>query len=559
MAGSVEAALAAGAAAARAGDWPAARDAFAGALDTGGPAAELGLGEALMWLGETEDSVERFRRAYGGARRAGEPAVAAEAALSLYFVFRMSLGNAAAARGWKGRLERLVDEDGLEPFRGWVLLVRAHELGERGALEDGCALAEQALAMARSAGGPFGPDRDLELCALSALGALTVDTGRLDEGLGLLDEAMAGALADEGTRPDTSVFASCCMVTACTRAAQFARAAQWIRVAEGFARRSGSFHVHTTCRLGYGSVLTATGRWPEAEAALDEALRSSRAAEPLLFAEALARLAELRLVQGRIDEAAGLLAGIEDHATSAAALTGLLLARGDVAGAAAAARRRLRATGERCLEAAALVGLLAEAEVALGDARSAARRARALLALGAETGCEVVVARAELALGRIAAAAGRPSAVGHLERALEAFSRLEMPLEAGTAHLLLAETLAPSSTDAAIGEARAAAAAFDALGAARLADAARARLRALGARPGATGRRGMALLTRRELEVLELLGQGLSNRELAARLHLTRKTVEHHVHNVLVKLDLRNRAEAAAYAVRHAGREHATG
>ena len=101
-------------------------------------------------------------------------------------------------------------------------------------------------------------------------------------------------------------------------------------------------------------------------------------------------------------------------------------------------------------------------------------------------------------------------------------------------------------------------AAFDALGAARLADAARARLRALGVRAGPSGPRSLALLTRRELEVLELLASGMSNRAMAERLYLTRKTVEHHVHNVLVKLELRNRAEAAAFAVRHLERESAT-
>ena len=60
----------------------------------------------------------------------------------------------------------------------------------------------------------------------------------------------------------------------------------------------------------------------------------------------------------------------------------------------------------------------------------------------------------------------------------------------------------------------------------------------------------MGELSRREVEVLRLLGEGLTNAEIAARLYISTKTVATHVGNIFAKLHVRNRAEAAAFAHR---------
>lgn len=72
------------------------------------------------------------------------------------------------------------------------------------------------------------------------------------------------------------------------------------------------------------------------------------------------------------------------------------------------------------------------------------------------------------------------------------------------------------------------------------------------ARPRATD--AFSDLTAREAEVLELLSQGLSNREIGDQLHLAEKTVKHHMTNILQKLQVRTRTEAAIAALRHAAK-----
>ena len=65
-----------------------------------------------------------------------------------------------------------------------------------------------------------------------------------------------------------------------------------------------------------------------------------------------------------------------------------------------------------------------------------------------------------------------------------------------------------------------------------------------------------AALTEQELNILSLITEGLTDREIAERVFLSEKTVRNYVSSILSKLDLSSRAEAAAYAVRHHILEH---
>ncbi|MGG0276525.1 response regulator [Bacillus rhizoplanae] len=61
----------------------------------------------------------------------------------------------------------------------------------------------------------------------------------------------------------------------------------------------------------------------------------------------------------------------------------------------------------------------------------------------------------------------------------------------------------------------------------------------------------LSMLTKREKEVLREIAKGRSNKEIAAELHITEQTVKTHVSNVLAKLNVDDRTQAALYAVKH--------
>ena len=195
------------------------------------------------------------------------------------------------------------------------------------------------------------------------------------------------------------------------------------------------------------------------------------------------------------------------------------------------------------------MALLVDVHLAAGALDDAAAASARLDACAAVHRSDYLVATAALVRGLVCLARGDGDPCAGLSEALAAFSRARMPMEMARSRLELATVLAPDRPEAAVAEARAALDAFERLQAARHADAAAALLRTLGTKT-ASARTTGAVLTKREAEVLGLLGHGLTNPEIADRLYISRKTVEHHVGNILAKLGLRSRSEAAAYATR---------
>jgi ATP/maltotriose-dependent transcriptional regulator MalT len=521
--------------------WADARECFeaASALEPDSPEVLDGLSEARWWLGEWHESREIRERAFARYRANGARAEAARAAIWLANEYLLAAGNRAAWNGWLERAAGLLD--GLPPCieHGWLWFARGRRLDDPTQMAASCG---EALELARRLG-----DTDLEIVALSQVGRALVAQGRATEGFARLDEAMAAVNAGEQRSHFTVAEACCNMLTTCEGAAEMERLAQWCRVTDDVSRRFNGLTMYSFCRLNHASVLLAQGRFVDAEQELLAGIEMAMRGYPAFAVSLQAKLSEVRLAQGRLDEARELLAGHEDNALSVRPLAKLWLARGEAEQARNLLVRRLSLVSRDSMQAAPLLALLVEAKLALGDIAGAEEAATELMSLATATERAACQGAGDYALGLVASARQEPRAWVHFEAALERFVALEMPFEAARARLGMARALAKSDPQGAPDMARRAWADFERLGAARELDRASELLRELGVAMG-PGRRSEGLLSEREAEVLDCLRFGASNAEIGKRLFISPKTVEHHVSKILGKLGLKTRAAAAAYA-----------
>jgi DNA-binding NarL/FixJ family response regulator len=511
-----------------------------------------GAHELLGGLAYAEDRLEDARVSLEAGFRAyeavGELCRAARVATLLGELHWGGLGNEATGRGWLARSRRLLEDVG--PCVEWGYWELAQLACDRPDVDALTVSAARALELASVHG-----DRALSVRALSDGGLASISRGRVDDGLRSLDEALALIGSGEVTDPFVVSTSFCAFLSAAERVGDAARVGEWVAaidalVLEPMGGRPRVLGAH--CRIAFGGVLVGCGRWPEAEEALRSALdqRSLRTAHRV---DALARLAALRLEQGRVDDAAELLAPFEDQVAVAGPLAVVHLRRGDPAVAAAVATRAVEQLVGDVLRQAPLLATLVDAQLATGDVDAAARSVDRLTAVTDGVDCQSVAGLTQLARGGVELAAGRPAeAAACLQEAAHVFAAHDRPALAARANLDLSEAVAATGDEAgAVVAARAAWAAASRLGAAPLEDRAAARLRALGvARPRSSGAAGAALgdLTEREQDVLDGIRSGDTNAQIAARLYLSPKTVEHHVSRVLSKLGVRSRAEAAAIA-----------
>jgi DNA-binding NarL/FixJ family response regulator/transcriptional regulator with XRE-family HTH domain len=398
--------------------------------------------------------------------------------------------------------------------------------------------------------------------ALVTIGAALHDRGEWRRGIDYLDRALA--LAREANFVQSTLRVYSYLVAHWVIVGEFGRAAALYGEGMALARQFGwETRMGGDCAPDGGLALMELGRWEQAHEALDRGLRAAELGHPFARFDAAAWKAVLLLREGRHDAARQLLEDLlpafearGDPAGFLYVFLALALVRSalaDHAGALQAMDRAIAlwrgvgspAWGSWLLRGGIDVYLSAGREVQarglLPDLAALAKRSDTPVA-------HAVLADAE---GQVAAGHG-----GHGETA-EAFRRAaalwremgatynEARSRCGLAASLL-QTGDRGRRNAAMAELASAQTICTRLGAPLEEIATTVRQHGSAVQPIVSRTYG---LTRREREVIALVAQGCSNRAIAERLVISEKTAENHVGNILGKLGLPSRAQAAAYAV----------
>ena len=368
-----------------------------------------------------------------------------------------------------------------------------------------------------------------------------------------LDESAATIIAGEMDDLCAISLSSCYLLFACERVRDYDRAGQWCRAVKEFCKRWRINLLFNICRAHYATALTWQGAWEEAEAELVTAERELAEIRPGYLVEGCVRLGELRRLQGCVEEATGLFEKFAFHPLAMLGLAAIAFDRGDAVAAADLVDRQLRALpAEDCLERVAGLELAVRVRLTIGDAAGTHAALVEIRKIAAKVGTGLLRASVLSSEGLVAGFRGdHELARRRFEDAIDLWSRNRIPFEAARTRLELARALlALGRPEGAAREARTAKAMFTSLGAAGEAAHAAALLRELETKP--TGNEGAAPgrtdLTGRELEILRLVAEGLSNQSIATRLVLSEHTVHRHVANILAKLEVSSRAAAVAHA-----------
>lgn len=451
--------------------------------------------------------------------------------LAITYLLRGEIGRSNA---WTARGQRLV-EDGESVEGGYLAIVVATQQLREGHAEAAHATASHAFDIGQSS-----RDADLLAAARHLQGRALIQRGDVTAGLKCLDETMLAVVAGE-LLPIMTGLMYCAVIDTCRRVYALGRAREWTAAFSSVCQQQPDMIAFTgVCQVHRAEILQLQGAWLEALA------EACRACERALGADRIPPAAAL-YQQGEIHRLRGEFAKAEDAYRRASelgfepqpGLALLRLAQGRTRTACTAIRRLTTATSDRMRRAGLLPAHL-DIMLASGDLEEARRARDELQALARAFDADALRAVVAQADGAIAIAEGDPhAALDPLRCAFDIWKRFDAPYEAARVRVLIGDACR------AIGDNEAAALEFE---------AAKSVFARLGAQPelarlsAATSPTPRGPLTARELQVLRLISMGCTNKQIAAELSVSERTIDRHVTNILTRLDVRSRTAATAYA-----------
>ena len=497
---------------------------------------------AAYMLGRTEEYLRVLERAYRAHLDGGHVVAAIRDAfwIGVHLAQRGEMGGAG---GWLGRAQRLLERDGSDrPESGYLLLPRVFQQEAERDLEGAAATAAEAAAI-----GERFDDLDLFALAAHEHGHLLIRTGRISDGLRLLDEAMIAVTRGE-LSPIVCGIVYCGAILACQDAHDIGRAREWTAALTAWCDGQPDLVAFSgRCLVHRAQLLQRQGRWSDALEEADRAVDRCLAGEnPAAAGEACYQSGEVQRLRGDFAAAEQAYREASRHGFEPQPGLALMRLAAGEPEAARAAIERIRAEASEPPQLARILPAYVEILLA-ADALDSAREAAAELERLAEgEHGNALEATAAQARGAVDLAAGDPSrALPSLRTAAEIWQQFDCVYEIARVRELRGRACRElGDEESARLELEAAVEAYTRLGAAH--DLARAEL-LLELTPAAE-QHG---LTGRELEVLRLIAAGKTNREIAAELVISEHTVARHVQNIFAKLELRSRTAASAFAFEH--------
>ena len=494
------------------------------------------LADAHFWTDDPGRSIEIRRDAYRVHVSAGADGEAAAAAWRLFFDHWL-VGQQAPALGWLERCRRHVDVAGDAVLRGWLDIADADRAAATG---DGGAALEFATAARRRAAG----DADLRAMALQAEGRALIALGDREAGVRRLDEAMV-AVVNAELHPLFVGWVYCNTVSACYAIADLRRAEEWSVAANRWCEQLEDGLMYPgLCRVYAVEIALLRGDWVRATTDAARACDELVAFDPRYAGAAFRLVADLHRLRGELADAER--AYRRAHELGADPQPGLALldlARGRRGDAIRAIGSAGGPAATQPLQRAIVLDALVTIGFAADDADLVGRAADELIELSTHEELPVVAAFAAAADGVRHLHRGHlVAAQERLRRAVQMFVEQRLPFEAARRRLDVAD-VALRAGDAASAELELAAAT-------PVLEQLDARLE-LGRAHALRGAPAGGLLTRRELDVLELVAQGATDTAIARRLSISPHTVARHMTNIRTKLGVASRAAATASAIEH--------